>query len=146
MKRPCSHSEQPGASADRLRATLLLAACLLLAAIPALAPAAPEGGEGPPAPQLAFEPGSYDFGLQEANRSDDQAWSSSEQRQLLGHRPLHRNLRLQRLWTGYNECGGRTLNPGESCSVQVSFGPYDAITFEAELRAYSDENTVFSVA
>ncbi len=125
-------------------ATLLLAACVLLAAIPALATAAPEGGEGPPAPQLAFEPGNYDFGLQEANRSNSQAWfqlrNNGETSATVYYTEISGS---SAFWTGYNECGGRTLNPGESCSVQVSFGPYEALPFEAELRAYSEEGTVF---
>ena len=128
---------------------MLLVACVLLAALPALAAAAPEGGEGPPAPasapQLNFEPGSYDFGLQEANRSNSQAWfqlrNNGEAPATVYYTEISGS---SAFWTGYNDCGGRTLNPGESCSVQVSFGPYDAIPFEAQLRAYSEEGTVFS--
>jgi hypothetical protein len=40
---------------------LLLSVCALLA-LPAPAAAAPEGGEEPPALELAFEPASFDFG------------------------------------------------------------------------------------
>jgi hypothetical protein len=49
--------------------TLVVATYALLAAIPATGRAAPGPGEEP---QLAFEPGSYDFGLLEANRSSGQ--------------------------------------------------------------------------
>jgi hypothetical protein len=53
-------------------ATLAAIICVLLAAIPAFAAAAPAEGEEPAAPQLAFEPGSYDFGLHEVNRENAQ--------------------------------------------------------------------------
>jgi hypothetical protein len=129
--------------------TLLLVGCVLLAAIPGLSAAAPEGDEGPPAPapQLSFEPGSYDFGLQEANRSNAQAWFTLRNTGSTPAPVYYTEISgsgSNAFGTGYNDCGGRTLNPGDTCSVQVSFGPYDAVPFEAELRAYSEEGTVFS--
>jgi hypothetical protein len=128
-------------------ATLLLAACLLLAAIPALAAAAPAEGEELPVPQLAFEPGSYDFGLQEANRSDSQA---NFQLRNVGSVPAPVNSvnivgsGSGAFWTGNIDCLSHSLEPGETCSVQVNFNPYDAVPFSAQLRASSDAGTSFT--
>ena len=109
--------------------------------------AAPEGEEGPPpAPQLAFEPGSYDFGLQQANRENSQAML-----QLRNNGAATAQVSSVDIvgsgsgayWLGYNDCNGRFLNPSESCLVQVNFNPYDAAPFNAQLRASADEGTTF---
>lgn len=138
-------------SARRASATILVAAaCALSAAIPALALGAPEGGEEPPAvPQLAFEPGSYDFGLQEANRSNSQA---NFQLRNVGSVPAPVysvdivGSGSGAFWTGNVDCFGHSLEPGEACSVQVNFNPYDAVPFSAQLRAGSDAGTSFTAA
>ena len=65
---------KPESARIAFAATFVVATCVLLATIPALAAAEPpEGGEEPPAPQLAFEPDSYDFGLQPLNGNPSQA-------------------------------------------------------------------------
>src|SRR4051812_14349161 len=49
--------------------------CAAMLALPAAGAAAPAEGEGPPRlPQLTFEPGSYDFGLQRTNSNASQAY------------------------------------------------------------------------
>ena len=127
--------------------TLVVAVCLLLAAIPALASAAPAEGEEPVAPQLAFEPGSYDFGLHEANRENTQ---NNFQLRNVGSvaAPIY-SLQIAgsgsgAFWIGNSDCYGRTLEPGETCSVQVSFNPYDVAPFSAQLRAESAAATTFT--
>jgi hypothetical protein len=128
-------------------ATLLLAVCALLAAIPALSAAAPAEGEEPPLPQLAFEPGSYDFGLQEANRANSQA---NFQLRNVGSVPAPvYSVNVVgpgsgAFWTGNIDCFSHPLEPGETCSVQVNFNPYDAVPFVAQLRAESDGGTSFT--
>src|SRR6187551_946896 len=128
-------------------ATFLIAVCALLAAIPAPAPAAPAEGEEPPAPQLAFEPGSYDFGLQEANRSNSQA---NFQLRNVGSVPAPvYSVSIVgpgsgAFWTGNIDCFSHPLEPGETCSVQVNFNPYDAVPFSAQLTAGSDAGTSFT--
>lgn len=122
--------------------TALLAACALLVAAPAAALAAPSEP-----PDLAFEPGAYDFGLQEVNRSNAQAWF-----QLRNNGPNQAQVfsvdvvgpGANAFWTGFNDCGGRSLSPGEACSVQVTFAPSDAVPFEAQLRASSEEDSTFT--
>jgi hypothetical protein len=130
-------------------ATLFVAVCLLLAAIPALASAAPAEGEEPAVPQLAFEPGSYDFGLHEANRENSQ---NNFQLRNVGSvsAPIY-SLQIvgsgsSAFWTGNTDCFNHALEPGETCSVQVSFNPYEVAPFSAQLRAQSDAGTSFTAA
>src|SRR3954453_18446582 len=95
-------------------ATLLAAVCLILAAIPALAAAAPTEGEEPAAPQLAFEPGSYDFGLIEANRESRQ---TSFQLRNVGSisAPIYSIQTIGSgsgaFWTGNSDCFNHPLEP-----------------------------------
>ena len=136
---------EPARSASA--ATLLIAICALFAAIPALAAAAPAEGEEPAGPQLAFEPGSYDFGLHEANRENSQ---NNFQLRNVGSVPAPiYSLQIVgsgsgAFWTGNTDCFNHALEPGETCSVQVSFNPYDVEPFSAQLRAQSDAGTSFT--
>jgi hypothetical protein len=133
--------------ARRASATTFVVAVCMLLAIPALAAAAPAEGEEPPVPQLAFEPGSYDFGLQEANRSNSQA---NFQLRNVGSVPAPvYSVNIVgpgsgAFWTGNIDCFSHPLEPGETCSVQVYFNPYDAAPFAAQLRASSDAGTSFT--
>jgi hypothetical protein len=117
--------------------------------LPAAGMAAPSPEEGePPAPQLAFEPGSYDFGLRQVNNGNDQ---TTMQLRNVGEAPAPvYALQLiggsNAFWLGQSDCYGRTLNPNESCNVQVNFGPYDAVPFSAQLRAESEGGTSFTAA
>jgi hypothetical protein len=128
-------------------ATLFVAVCLILAAIPALVVAAPAEGEEPAAPQLTFEPGSYDFGLHEANRENSQ---NNFQLRNVGSVPAPiYSLQIVgsgsgAFWTGNTDCFSHSLEPGETCSVQVSFNPYEVAPFSAQLRAQSDAGTSFT--
>jgi hypothetical protein len=133
--------------ARRASATTLTVAVCALLAIPALASAAPAEGEEPPLPQLAFEPGSYDFGLQEANRSNSQ---TNFQLRNVGSVPAPvYSINVVgsgsgAFWTGNSDCLNHPLEPNQTCSVQVNFGPYDAVPFSAQLRASSDAGTSFT--
>jgi hypothetical protein len=131
-------------------ATLFAAVCLILvAAIPALAAAAPAEGEEPPLPQIAFEPGSYDFGLHEVNRENSQ---TSFQLRNVGSVPAP-IYSIQPVgsgsgafWTGNSDCFNHALEPNETCSIQVSFNPYEVAPFSAQLRAESERGTSFTAA
>ncbi len=133
--------------ARRASATTLTVAVCALLAIPALASAAPAEGEEPSLPQLAFEPGSYDFGLLEANRSNGQ---TNFQLRNVGSvsAPIYSinvvGSGSSAFWTGNSDCFGHPLEPSETCSVQVNFGPYAAVPFAAQLRAESDAGTSFT--
>lgn len=128
-------------------ATLVAAVCLILAAIPTLAVAAPAEGEEPPLPQIAFEPGSYDFGLHEANRETSQ---TNFQLRNVGSvpAPLYSILVVGSgsgaFWTGNSDCFNHPLEPNETCSIQVSFNPNNVAPFSAQLRAESERATSFT--
>jgi hypothetical protein len=127
----------------RFLPALLIATCALLPAAFCAAASAES-----PVPQLAFEPGSHEFGLQEANRSDSQAWlqlrnngaATAQVNSLDIAGPGAGAFRI----SGGDCYNGRNLNAAETCSVQVSFAPYDAVPFEAQLRATSEENSTFT--
>jgi hypothetical protein len=115
----------------------LLALLAVLAVRPAAALAESEPPAEPAPPQLAIEPGSYDFGLQPLNRGSREAWFQlrnvgSEALQVGS--PEIAGPGQEAFWTGYSPCYGSTLQPGESCSVQVYFGPRDAVEYTAQFR------------
>ncbi len=118
---------------------ILLGFVIALLTSMAIRPAA--GLAAPPEPveppQLSIEPGSYDFGLHPLN------WGSTQTYFQL------RNVGAEAFQissgeisgsgsgafsTGYSNCYGTTLQPGESCSAQVYFGPYEAVEYNAQFR------------
>jgi hypothetical protein len=127
---------------------LSLCAALLVPAAGMAAPAEGEGGspEGPSLPQLSFQPGSYDFGLQQVNsgnetglqlRNDGEAPAPVNSLEIVGPNVFWIN-------GGATSCYGRNLQPGESCWVQVGFNPNDAVGFTAQLRVVSEGGTSFT--
>jgi hypothetical protein len=91
----------------------------------------------PEAPQLAIEPGSHDFGLLPLN------WGSRETSFTLRNvgsealqvgSPQIVGPGQEAFWADYSPCYGSNLQPGESCSVRVYFGPHDAVEYTAQLR------------
>jgi hypothetical protein len=123
---------------------LTLCAAML---VPAAGVAAPAEGEEPPLPQLAFEPGSYDFGLRQVNSNASQAYLQLRNNgETLA--PIY-SLEIvgpgsSSFWIGQSSCYGVNLNPNETCSVQVNFNPNDVTTYEAQLRAGSEGGTSFT--
>lgn len=118
--------------------------------LPAAGMAAPQEGEGspppPPAPQLTFEPGSYDFGLQQVNsgretglrlRNDGEAPAPVNQLEIQGPNVFWIN-------GGATSCYAKNLQPGESCWIQVGFNPYDATIFTGQLRVVSEGGVTFT--
>jgi hypothetical protein len=110
----------------------------LLALIAALAIAmvAPAAGNAAPVepPQLAIEPGSYDFGLQPVYsgsqagfqlRNEGTETIQIESVEIVGPGS-------SAFWAG--NCSWSWLQPGESCFTQVNFNPQYVAEFEAELR------------
>ncbi len=100
--------------------------------------AAPIGPPAEPeAPQLVIEPGSYDFGLLPLN------WGSRETNFTLRNAgseafqlgwPEISGPGQEAFWTNYSPCYGSYLQPGDSCSVQVYFGPRDAVEYSAQFK------------
>lgn len=96
--------------------------------------APPEPGEPP---QLSFEPGSYDFGLHPLNWGSTQTYfqlrNSGAEAFQIGSGEIN-GPGSGAFSTGYSNCYGTTLQPGESCSAQVYFGPYEAVEYNAQFR------------
>jgi hypothetical protein len=112
----------------------------VIAVRPAASLAAPEGeppAEEPQPPQLVFEPGSYDFGLQPVNNGSSQA---NFQLRNTGMGEVHvDSVEIsprgdESFWTNSN-CSGMTLQPNQTCNVQVSFSPRNATEYAVQLRA-----------
>ncbi len=91
----------------------------------------------PEAPQLAIEPDHYDFGLLPLN------WGSRETNFTLRNAgseafqlgwPEIAGPGQEAFWTNYSPCYGSYLQPGQSCSVQVYFGPHDAVEYAAQFK------------
>jgi hypothetical protein len=99
--------------------------------------------------QLAFAPTSYDFGIQRVNRGEGSAalqllnaGEAAAQLGSVGIEGIDRN----NFWTNGGDCwGGRWLQPGESCNLQVGFNPWDTVAYEAELQV-SAYGTTFGAA
>lgn len=87
-------------------------------------------------PQLTFSPSSYDFGLQrvyESRNTNLQLTNSGEASvQVNNFEMLGGN---GSFWTGNSSCWSGSLQPGQSCYVEVNFNAQDAIAYAAELRA-----------
>lgn len=110
----------------------------VLAVRPAAGLAAPlEPPAEPEPPQLAIEPGSYDFGIQPLN------WGSRETNFQLRNAgteafqvgsPEIAGPGHNAFWADYSSCYGSFLQPGEACSVRVYFGPQGAVEYAAQFR------------
>lgn len=118
---------------------ILLGFALALLATMAIRPAA--GLAAPPepveTPQLSFEPGSYDFGLHPLNWGSTQTYfqlrNVGAEAFQIGSGEIN-GPGSGTFSTGYSNCYGTTLQPGESCSAQIYFGPYDAVEYNAQFR------------
>ncbi len=125
------------AAASPLFLSVLVAAAL---AFPASGAAAPPEGEPPapePAPELAFSSQGYDFGVQRINSG---GVGLGFQLTNSGEAPVQvNNVDVVEpdpniFWVN-TDCGGRWLNPGQSCFGQVYFGPREQGPYSAQLRA-----------
>ncbi len=92
-------------------------------------------------PELSFEPSSYDFGVQYVNRGGTQATLTLRN---TGDAAVQVNSvditgpGSGAFWTGFVSCYGATLQPNDTCSIQVWFGPSDTVDFAAQVRAWTN--------
>lgn len=105
-------------------------------------------GEAVPV-QLAFAPTGYDFGIQRVNRGEGsgtlQLFNIGEAAAQLGSVGIG-GASPNNFWTNGGDCwGGRWLQPGESCNVQVGFNPWETVAYEAELQAQAHGTTFSAV-
>jgi hypothetical protein len=92
-------------------------------------------------PHLSFDPGSYDFGLQPIYRealrttfqleNDGEAGTQVNSLNIVGEN-------TNGFWIGNSNCYGSWLEPGQSCSVEVDFGPGEAGARSPQLQASSN--------
>lgn len=116
-------------------AGMLLAFLMVIAVRPVAALAAPPEPTEPP--QLAIEPNGYDFGLQPLNWGSRETWFQLRNVGAEGFQvgsPEIVGSGQEAFWADYNPCYGSYLNPGESCSVRVYFGPREAVEYRAQFR------------
>jgi hypothetical protein len=105
-------------------------------------------GEGA-APQLSFEPGSYDFGLQPVDGEGDEERNF----QLRNTGPAAIQIDnigfegpgTEAFNTGDSDCFGANLAPNQTCSLEIRFHPRDAIPYALNLRV-SASGTNFTAA
>lgn len=117
---------------------VLLAMLFTVLAVMAVRPVAGLAAPIEP-PQLSFEPGSYDFGLQSVNNGSSQA---NFQLRNTGSEAVHvDSVEISPSGDGSfstnTMCPGMTLQPNETCWVQVYFGPRNASEYAVQLRANS---------
>ncbi len=128
------HTSKPLQTLAALIATVFTVLAVM-AVRPAVGLAEPPEPTEPP--QLAIEPGSYDFGLQPLNWGSRETWFQlrnvgSEQLQVGS--PQIVGPGSGAFWANGSPCYGSYLQPGESCSVQVYFSPHDAVEYTAQFR------------
>lgn len=97
------------------------------------------------APQLTFSPSSHDFGIQRVNRGEGstyfQVTNSGEAMTQIGSIGIG-GADTSNFWTNGGDCwGGRQLQVGESCGIQVGFNPWDAVSYAAELQVQANGST-----
>jgi hypothetical protein len=89
-------------------------------------------------PQISFSPSVYDFGVQQVNRGESgnvQLINSGEAAIQIGSYGIG-GPDANNFGAGGGDCsGGRWLQPGEGCNVQIYFNPYDTVSYEAQLQA-----------
>lgn len=93
---------------------------------------------------FSFQPGSYDFGLRPVHsesasttlqiENDGQAGAQVNS---LGFNGGNAN----GLWFGNSDCFGRWMEPGETCSVQIYFGPNETGPVETRLQLNSNNES-----
>ncbi len=98
-------------------------------------------------PKLTFAPPSHDFGLQSTRNSTSTTFqlTNSGEAGVQGGNFEIAGSGSSAFWTGNSDCWGRWLEPGESCSMEVWFGPREAVTYDADLRANANGSS-FSAA
>jgi hypothetical protein len=92
-------------------------------------------------PHLAFDPGSYDFGLQPIHDESERTTLQLENDGEAGTQVNSLNLtgaNTNGFWIGNSNCYGAWLEPGQSCSVEVNFGPSEVGDREIQLQAGSN--------
>lgn len=99
-------------------------------------------GEGVPA-EISLDPSSFDYGLHRINRESIpnvfQLTNDGEAAIQVGNIEIGGDSSV--FWTGSSSCWSTWLAPGQSCAVEVDFGPRETRTYAAELRVLANGAT-----
>jgi hypothetical protein len=91
-------------------------------------------------PHFSFAPGSHDFGLlpihSEAGRTTFQLENDGQALAQVGSLNFSGG-NSNGFWFGGSDCWGRWLAPGESCSIEIGFGPNETGSFATQLQVSS---------
>lgn len=90
---------------------------------------------------LAFTPGSYDFGLQPIHNESVRTTFQLENDGEAGTQVNSLNItggNTNGFWIGNSNCYGSWLEPGQSCSIEVNFGPSEVGARSLQLEAGSN--------
>ncbi len=98
------------------------------------------------APQLSFEPASYEFGLQSVKEGGAQ---TTMQLRNTGEGSAQVSLEIagsnsNDFYIGESDCYGAILAPNQTCSIQVHFDPNQTGFYAAQVRARANNNATFS--
>jgi hypothetical protein len=92
-------------------------------------------------PDFSFDPGSYDFGLQPIHNESVRTTFQLENAGEAGAQVNSLNItggNTNGFWIGNSNCYGAWLEPGQSCSVEVNFGPSEVGARTLQLQAGSN--------
>ncbi len=88
-------------------------------------------------PHFSFQPGSHDFGLlpihSEAGRTTFQLENDGEAAAQVGSLNFSGG-NSNGFWFGNSNCWGRWMPPGDTCSIEVGFGPNEAGSFATQIQ------------
>ncbi len=91
-------------------------------------------------PHFSFHPGDHDFGLRPI-RSEAGYWTFQLEND--GQAPAQvgqlgfNGGNANGYWFNNNDCGSRWLQPGETCAIEIGFGPNEVGTFATQLQVSS---------
>jgi hypothetical protein len=92
------------------------------------------------APHFSFNPGSHDFGLlpihSEAGRTTFQLENDGQAPASVGSLNFSGG-NSNGFWFGGSDCWGRWMQPGETCSIEVDFGPNETGSFATQVQVGS---------
>jgi hypothetical protein len=101
-------------------------------------------------PHFSFNPGSHDFGLlpihNEAGRTTFQLENDGQAPAQVGSLNFSGG-NSNGFWFGNSDCWGRWMLPGETCSIEVDFGPNETGSFATQVQVSSgSENFTAAVS
>jgi hypothetical protein len=95
-------------------------------------------------PHFSIDPGTYDFGLLrvhgESQRTSFQIENDGQAPAQVGSLNFGGGS-SNGFWLGNSDCWGRWMQPGETCSLEVGFGPDEAGAFATQLQLGSGSET-----